>query len=154
MGSVEPPFPMVGAGSPHLHYGYPRVSTAHGAEVFSPQQACCSSTTTAIERSEYNWNSVAVATFCIFCFIEVSLPEANLSEAQNANQASENLNLAVGGSTAGVRLGGVVFVAVVFSAAECAVKWHTNSPMTAIGVVVVVTAVTVVTVTGPTFIIP
>ena len=47
-----------------------------------------------------------------------------------------------------------MFVAVVFSAAECAVKRHTNSPMTAIGVVVVVTAVTVVTVTGPTFIIP
>ena len=31
---------------------------------------------------------------------------------------------------------------------------HFNSPMTAIGVVVVVTAVTVVTVAGPTFIIP
>ena len=43
-----------------------------------------------------------------------------------------------------------VSVLVSCSAAE----QGTNSPMTAIGVVVVVTAVTVVTVAGPTFIIP
>ena len=40
------------------------------------------------------------------------------------------------------------------SVAAVAATGHFNSPMTAIGVVVVVTAVTVVTVTGPTFIIP
>lgn len=42
---------------------------------------------------------------------------------------------------------------MVSVAAEAATG-HFNSPMTAIGVVVVVTAVTVVTVAGPTFIIP
>ena len=47
-----------------------------------------------------------------------------------------------------------MFVAVVFPVAACAAMGHSNSPMTAIGVMVVVTAVTVVTVTGPTFIIP
>ena len=64
-----------------------------------------------------------------------------------------NLNLAVSAVDAGVRLEGFVFVAVVFSVAACAARRYTNSPMTAIGVVVVVTAVTVVTVAGPTFII-
>ena len=43
---------------------------------------------------------------------------------------------------------------LVFWSAVCAAEQGTNSPMTAIGVVVVVTAVTVVTVAGPTFIIP
>ena len=42
---------------------------------------------------------------------------------------------------------------LVFCSAVCAAEQGTNSPMTAIGVVVV-TAVTVVTVAGPTFIIP
>ena len=42
----------------------------------------------------------------------------------------------------------------VFLVAACAAKGHAKSPMTAIGVVVVVTAVTDVTVAGPTFIIP
>ena len=64
-----------------------------------------------------------------------------------------NLNLAVGG-TAGGEL--VVFgvLMLVCCPAAVAAGQGTNSPMTAIGVVVVVTAVTVVTVAGPTFIIP
>ena len=41
----------------------------------------------------------------------------------------------------------------MFLVAASAAKRHTNSPMTAIGVMVVVTAVTDVTVAGPTFII-
>ena len=97
---------------------------------------------------------MAVATLVFSALSKGPALKQIFLHAQMPAKPREILNLAVDAVNAGVRIGVFVFVAVVFSVAACAARRHTNSPMTAIGVVVVVTAVTVVTVAGPTFIIP